>query len=243
MIFYTGIFDIPQMVSFDHAFLSANRLRRRKSDFPANNWIMDSGAFTEISMFGHYRHPVSEHADLINRWAVCGNMELAVAQDYMCEPFILAKTGMTVLDHQRLTIERYDELLALTDQPIMPVLQGFWPMEYLRHIDLYGGRLKPGMRVGIGSVCKRNGTPKAIVDVIWALKAEAPELLYHGFSVKYTALLNAYIHDALYSADSMAWSFAARKQGRDGNSVIEALEYTEKIRLRGGKTVAQLPLI
>jgi len=192
MIFYTGIFDIPQMVSFDHAFLSANRLRRRKSDFPANNWIMDSGAFTEISMFGHYRHPVSEHADLINRWAVCGNMELAVAQDYMCEPFILAKTGM---------------------------------------------------RVGIGSVCKRNGTPKAIVDVIWALKAEAPELLYHGFGVKYTALLNAYIHDALYSADSMAWSFAARKQGRDGNSVIEALEYTEKIRLRGGKTVAQLPLI
>jgi hypothetical protein len=38
---------------------------------------------------------------------------------------------LTVADHQRLTIERYDALLAEdTGVYIMPVLQGYSPAEY-----------------------------------------------------------------------------------------------------------------
>jgi hypothetical protein len=45
--------------------ISINRLRNRKSDFAVNNWLLDSGAFTEFSRFGHYRHSVQEYAECI----------------------------------------------------------------------------------------------------------------------------------------------------------------------------------
>jgi hypothetical protein len=161
----------------------------------------------------------------------------AVAQDYMCEPFMLAKTGLTVADHQRLTIERYDDLVAELDRlfggkcpfPVMPVLQGYDPADYVRHIRAYGDRLKPGMWVGVGSVCKRNGTPEKIVEVLEAIHAEFPGLKLHGFGVKQTSLLHPAVRFLLDTADSMAWSFAARKQGRDGNSHLEAKAFVEKI--------------
>jgi hypothetical protein len=92
--------------------ISVNRLRRRKSDFAVKDWVMDSGAFTELFRFGHYRHSVQEYAQCIKRWRTCGNLLAAVAQDMMCEQVILERTGLTIADHQRLTIERYDELLG-----------------------------------------------------------------------------------------------------------------------------------
>ena len=45
---------------------------------------MDSGAFTEISTHGHYRHSVSEYADQIKRWASTGNLLAAVAVVAAC---------------------------------------------------------------------------------------------------------------------------------------------------------------
>ena len=36
--------------------VSVNTLRKRKSDFLVEDWILDSGAFTEISKYGYYRH-------------------------------------------------------------------------------------------------------------------------------------------------------------------------------------------
>src|SRR5690242_1788010 len=104
--------------------ISVNRLRNRKSDFEVNEWVLDSGAFTEISRFGHYRNSVQIYAEEIKRWKTCGQLVGAVSQDFMTEPFILEKTGLTVKDHQRLTIERYDELLQCdTGVYILPVLQ------------------------------------------------------------------------------------------------------------------------
>lgn len=84
------------------------------------------------------------------------SVQAAAIQDYMCEPFILAKTGMTTTDHQRLTIERYDACRVLTDKTLLPVIQGFEPEEYVDHIEQYGDRLKNGHWVGVGSVCRRN---------------------------------------------------------------------------------------
>lgn len=230
MIFYTGLHQPADAKHFDRAFISVNRLRSRKSDFQVSDWIMDSGAFTEISTHGRYRHDVSSYAEQIKRWKSCGRLAAAVAQDYMCEPFILAKTGMTVEEHQRLTIERYDELLAAdTGVYIMPVLQGFTPASYAAHVRLYGKRLEKSAYVGVGSVCKRNADPSAILGVLDAIHKERPDLRLHGFGLKSTALACSAIIKMLESADSMAWSFAARKGGRNPNDWREARAFEQRI--------------
>ena len=55
------------------------------------------------------------------------NLVAAVTQDLMCKPFILHKTGLTIEDHQKITVCRYARLLDLTNVYIMPVLQGYSP--------------------------------------------------------------------------------------------------------------------
>lgn len=213
MNFYVGMHMPSKADKVDRAFISVNVLRKRKSGFPVGQWIMDSGAFTTISKHGGYHEPVSVYADQIKRWKTNGDLVAAVSQDYMCEDHMLAKTGMSVRQHQVLTIERYDQLLAEdTGVYIMPVLQGYTPQSYVDHVRMYGHRLKPGMYVGVGSVCKRNASPSSIVQVLKAIKQERPDLKLHGFGIKTTALAWEYVRDNLESADSMAWSFAARKE-------------------------------
>jgi len=191
---------------------------------------MDSGAFTEIHTHGRYRHSVDEYAAQIRRWRSNGNLLAAVAQDYMCEPFILERTGMTVEEHQGLTIERYDALTAAeTGVYIMPVLQGYEPEEYVNHIRQYGSRLTKGMWVGVGSVCKRNSNVRSIEAVLLAIHRERPDLRLHGFGVKTTALSSGLVQHLLHTADSMAWSFAARREGRNGNDWREARKWSAKI--------------
>jgi hypothetical protein len=210
--------------------ISVNRLRNRKSDFAVNEWMLDSGAFTELARFGHYRHSVQEYADCIKRWKTCGQLLAAVSQDYMTEPFIREKTGLTIADHQRLTIERYDELLGCTTGVyILPVLQGYQPEEYVAHIRQYGNRLTTGMWVGVGSVCKRNSKPEQIEAILKAIHRERLDLRLHLFGVKLTALKNAVVRDLAWSADSMAWSFAARWRGRNPNDWREAQRFLKRV--------------
>jgi hypothetical protein len=140
----------------------------------------------------------------------------AVSQDFMCEPLILQRTGLTVQDHQKLTIERYVRLMELTDVYILPVLQGFSPESYAEHVRGYGALLKQGHWVGVGSVCKRNDHPRQIEDVLLAIKSERPDLRLHGFGIKLTALSSVTVRSLLHSADSMAWSYAGRRK-RDGS--------------------------
>ena len=112
MKFYTGMFHPHTADKVERAFVSVNVLKKRKSAFPVKDWIMDSGAFTTINKYGGYPEPVSEYAKQIKRWKGNGNLIAAVSQDYMCEAWMLEKTGLTVADHQRLTVERYDQLVA-----------------------------------------------------------------------------------------------------------------------------------
>ena len=233
MRFFTGLHQPSDAKHFDAAFVSVNRLRKRKGPFAVGDWIMDSGAFSEISAHGCYRHPVSEYAEQIRRWSRNGNLLAAVSQDFMCEPWIIEKTGLSVEKHQQLTIERYDALLAEdTGAYILPVLQGFAPSDYVRHLAMYGDRLAEGAWVGVGSVCKRNGDPHAIASVLIAIKNARPDLKLHGFGLKKTALGSDFITSLLHTADSMAWSYSARKQGRDGNSWREAMRWTLDIVAR-----------
>lgn len=229
MLFYVGIHHPHHARNFDRAFISMNPLRRRRSCLSANRFIVDSGAFTEITKFGGYRHEPDEYAAEVNRVRQWQGFECAVTQDYMCEPFVLEKTGLSVRDHQRLTIERYRRIQSLTPAYVMPVLQGYKASEYLDHIEQYGDLLRAGMRVGVGSVCKRNASISQIEDVLLAIHEAAPGLLLHGFGVKTTALSSQRVWECLYSADSMAWSFAARMAGRNANDWREAVAFEEKI--------------
>lgn len=191
---------------------------------------MDSGAFTEISTHGRYRTSVAEYSNHIARWSQNGNLLAAVSQDYMCEQFILDKTGMTVAEHQRLTVERYDELMQYDPGVyIMPVLQGYAPSDYVSHIRQYGSRLEDGAWVGVGSVCKRNANISAIVEVLRAIHHVRPDLRLHGFGLKKTALSSGTVQQLLHSADSMAWSFNARMNGRNQHDWREAKAFGDAI--------------
>ncbi len=228
--FFIGLHQPSDAKHFDACFISVGRLRNRKGPFAVHEWIMDSQAFSTIQMQGGYPHPVDEYAAHIRRWKSNGTLLAAVSQDYMCEPAMLARTGLTVADHQRLTIERYDGLLACdTGVYIMPVLQGYAPSEYVAHIREYGARLAVGMWVGVGSVCKRNGDPMAIEAVLFAIHQERPDLRLHGFGLKTTALRSGLVRELLDTADSMAWSFAARRSGRNANDYREAQQFARDI--------------
>jgi hypothetical protein len=234
MQFFTGLHQPSDAKHFDAAFISVKRIAKRKSAFQVGDWILDSGAFTTILTHGGYPEDVSVYAEQIKRWSTNGNLLAAVAQDLMCEPFMLKITGKTILEHQQLTIDRYDDLMQcdVGGAYIMPVIQGYLPEDYVRHIGMYGDRLKHGAWVGVGSVCKRNGDPRAIERVLMSIKKARPDLRLHGFGLKSTALSSWIVKDLLHTADSMAWSFAARKQGRNSNDWREAKAWTERITKR-----------
>ncbi|RWG00014.1 hypothetical protein [Mesorhizobium sp.] len=247
-LFFIGLHQPSDGKRFQRACISWRRLAKRKRAVGCGEVIIDSGAFTELARHGAYRHGVGEYAAELHRLHTQSvvRIVIAVAQDYMCEPFMLAKTGLTIEDHQRLTVERYDALLVELNRlfggesplAVMPVLQGYARADYLRHIDMYGARLKPEMWVGVGSVCKRNGDPARIVEVLAAIKAARPDLNLHGFGIKLTALGHPGVRELLFSADSMAWSDAARKQGRNGNCWTEAARYSDAV----GRVIALPPV-
>lgn len=232
--FFVGLHQPSDARHFDAAFISVNRLRSRKGPFEVGDWIMDSGAFTEVSTHGGYRHDVAEYAAQIRRWASNGRLLAAVAQDWMCEPWIVARTGLSVQCHQELTVERYDALVALDTAGvyIMPVLQGYEPSDYVRHLAMYGDRIAVGAWVGVGSICKRNGDPRAVAAVLHAIQNARPDLRLHGFGLKATALADPLIRHLLTTADSMAWSFAARREKRNPNDYREAQRWAEAIMAR-----------
>jgi hypothetical protein len=225
------------------AMVSMTSLRQRKSDFLVGDWLLDSGAFTEVARHGGYRWSVSEYYCQAKRWATCGNLLAWVSQDYMCEPFVLERTGLGVAEHQRLTIERYDHLCEYWygdldfDAPLMPVLQGFSVSDYVAHVKQYGYRFEPGMWVGVGSVCRRNGSPDEVVDILRAIKLLRPDLRLHGFGLKQTALASPAVCELLYSCDSMAWSFPRKFMTKEEAAAVPALDMAHEYQERVGEAV------
>ena len=223
--FFVGVHHPHLARHLDPCMVSVNVLLRRRSDFQVGEWMLDSGAFSRLtSGTGHLPLPV--YVAQVHRWARCGRLVAAVCQDWMCEPFVLERTGLTVAEHQRRTLENYRALTPLLAPTYcMPVVQGYTAQEYCTHLDAYGALLAPQAWVGLGSVCKRNATAPALEAILRAVHRERPDLRWHGFGLKRTALQSAVVDELLTSCDSMAWSYAARRAGRNANSVQEALRY------------------
>lgn len=237
--FFPGLHQPGDAHNFKRACISIRRLWGRKKPLGDVEVLVDSGAFKELELYGEYQAGVEVYATELRRLYTQGVVRIiaAVAQDYMCEPFMLERTGLTIADHQRLTIERYDALVEALARlfggtcpfPVLPVLQGYAPADYVRHLEAYGSRLTHGMWVGIGSVCKRNSNPDRIAEVLEPIAALRPDLRLHGFGVKRTALWNAAVRLLFATTDSMAWSTAARREGRDRNSWREAMSFCTKV--------------
>jgi len=123
---------------------------------------------------------------------------------------MVERTGLSVAEHQHRTVASYLELRALApDLPFIPVVQGWQLADYLACLELYasaGVDLAALPRVGLGSVCRRQSTGQIAVIVTELARRG---LRLHGFGIK-TSGLCRYGH-LLASADSMAWSYAARR--------------------------------
>jgi len=197
-------------------FISDRRLRTYKTlPRAASTWALDSGGFTELSRYGTWDHGPTprQYAARIRRYRdEIGDLAWAAPQDWMCEPAITARTGLTVAEHQRRTINSILRLRDLDpDLPVIPVLQGWSVSDYLRCADAYeraGIDLGTELLVGLGSVCRRQATTH-IELIITALRARGITAL-HGFGVKIGGLTRC--GTLLASADSLAWSYAARRQ-------------------------------
>jgi hypothetical protein len=194
-------------------FVSHRQLARKRRLRPAlARWALDSGGFTELSMHGRWTTPAEVYAAAVARYAEqVGRLDFAAPQDWMCEPFMIERTGLTVAEHQARTVASYLELRRIAPGlPFIPVLQGWQLADYLACASLYAAEgidLAALPLVGLGSVCRRQSTDEiAAIAATFARRG----VRLHGFGVK-TGGLHLYGH-RLASADSMAWSYAARRQ-------------------------------
>lgn len=213
--FYLGT-HIPSWMSKPETpplFVSHRRLAKYKTLKQATNrWALDSGGFTELSMHGKWKTEPAEYIEAVERYITeIGNLDWAAPQDWMCEPWIIQKTGLSVMLHQYRTLANYLDLTSRAPHlPFIPVLQGWTLDDYIYHHDLYqtaGIDLTKHDTVGIGSVCRRQATDE-IGQIVATLQGAGLKL--HGFGVKGDGIRK--YGWALKSADSMAWSFTGRQQ-------------------------------
>src|SRR4051812_10970209 len=200
---WLGLLDVP-------LFISHRRLADRHT-FPRaiTPWALDSGGFSEPSLFGEWRTGVEEYVEAVDLYRVLiGKLQWAAPMDWMCEPFMVDRTGLSVREHQERTVQNY---LDLRDRgPFIPVLQGWTLDDYHRCVGLYesaGVDLRAVPLVGVGSVCRRQSE----AEIGWIMRSLADlGLRLHGFGVKQQGLER--YADVLVSADSMAWSYRARRE-------------------------------
>lgn len=190
-------------------FISHRRLAKRKILPSASGpWALDSGGFTELNKPPHrWMTTVEEYVEAVQRYQEeIGQLQWAAPMDWMCEPAVIEKTGLSVREHQERTVQNY---LDLKDRgPFVPVLQGQNLLDYKVCIVLYqqaGVDLWTEPVVGLGTVCRRSRTAE-IAQIVTKLASTGLQL--HGFGMKSAGL--ARVAHSLASADSMAWSIRGR---------------------------------
>jgi hypothetical protein len=194
-------------------FVSVPRLLRRKQ-FPKakGSWALDSGAFTELLSHGRWRMDVLEYGETVERMAAeITQLQWASIQDWLCTPEVLNETGLSIETHQRHTVRNYCKLMKRHPNiSWLPVLQGWEPDSYLNHAAMYraeGVQLDKLSLVGLGSLA---GRQKSQVIPRLARATKDRGLKTHVFGLSFLGLRA--IHQLVRSADSMVWSFIARRR-------------------------------
>lgn len=218
MLFYLGTHVVRMLVDPASAgvplFYSFRVLGGRKSAYARSGspWALDSGGFTELILHGRWTLPARSYAAGVRRLRdELGSMAWACPQDWVCAPAAREKTGLAAEEHLQRTVASVLELRALApDLPWVPVLQGWDARDYERCAELYdraGLDLRRESVVAIGSIASRQGEPE-VEAIVRQIAGQGIRL--HALGAK-TAGLHHY-HDVLASADSMAWSFRARRE-------------------------------
>lgn len=198
--------DIPMFVSF-------RQLKNRKKQLKNKGRLaIDSGGFSELSLHGEWTISPLEYVNGLNRLVseIGLTIDWAAQQDWMVEPFMLEKTGLSLLEHQQRTVDNFLTLRSMECKVhIIPVLQGQTLDDYFNHFEMFevaGVDLRSEPLVGVGSVCRRQASNE-ISHIMNCLHAKGIKI--HGFGVKTLGLEK--FSNALFTADSMAWSFGARR--------------------------------
>lgn len=222
--------DVPKCLSRNRAA----GYKGRRLPQAACEVLYDSGGFMELKTYGRWRQDadafVAETRANLDQigW---DRVVAVVQQDWMCEDVVI-DGGSTregrfvgtrqlldpgwrlsmdemVLRHQELTVENWVLLRRIApDLKVVPVLQGQTVDQYLRHLVMFH---RAGMSpigeplIGLGSVCRRQGTAETAA-IVRKLAAHGTRL--HGFGVG-VAGLSLYGNDVV-STDSTAWSFGGR---------------------------------
>ena len=195
-------------------FISIRRFRKyKKYKKSLARWACDSGGFTELSLYDKWVTTPEQYIEELYRLREeVGMMDWASPQDWMCEPHMIVKTGKSVDEHQKLSCENFLRLQEIgPDLPIIPVLQGWDPSDYLKHLDMYsdyGVDLRKYDTVGMGSFCRRANV-QGVNELVNELYNYGIRM--HGFGLKKDGL--TLFGDKLVSSDSMAWSFTGRAAG------------------------------
>jgi hypothetical protein len=232
----TDLASVPKCVSLSRV-LDATRQTLRPA---ACDVLLDSGGFSELQRHGRWRSTPAQFLDQIERAITTLGPDRVVgvaAQDWMCEDLIIyggrTKDGafvgtrrvidpdrvMTrdelVVEHQRRTVDNFTELRRLAPgwlaRKIFPVVQGYELGEHVacaRRYAAAGVDLAAEPIVGVGSICRRQADTEAAA-IIGSLHDLGLRNL-HGFGVSGGGL--ALYGRQLRRADSMAWSYAARRR-------------------------------
>ena len=210
MRFYLGTHETSWLAKLAVPLFISHRRLAKRARLPRAccDWALDSGGFTELEKFGGWKTCVSEYVEAVERYSEeIGRLEWAAPMDWMCEPQMLAQTGLSVREHQDRTVANFLELRGRG--PFIPVLQGWTVSDYETCVELYrsaGVDLAAEPLVGVGSVCRRQSTAE-IAQIMHALHGAG--IRTHGFGVKKEGVSR--YGRLLTSADSMAWSYTARR--------------------------------
>lgn len=216
--------EVPVFIS-RRTFLGRDRVSYRRT-FPraVGRYAVDSGGFTELKDFGKWTIAPRDYVEFLRRlWVETGHFDFAAPMDWMCEPAVIyggefaglsfVGTRLTETDHQKRTVANLVELRTLAPElPIIPVLQGWSKVSYLRCADMYaesGIDLTKEPLVALGSVCRRQhmGEAAEIIDAIY----DSGITRIHGFGFKIEGLRQCW--KELTTADSMSWSLDGRYAG------------------------------
>ncbi len=245
--FFLGISE-PSWLNFLQvpSFINRRRFERLKKVFPraAAPWGLDSGGFTEITMFGGWRLTARDYIALVRflRDEV-GNLAFAICQDWPVTVSINRITQLSIRVHQSKTLYSYIELSELApDLNIIPVLVGHHPHDFFEHANSYFNcavDLEKLPLVAIGGLATRQHLPEVADLMAYFARCN---IRLHGLGFKRTSLARCAQH--LASADSQSWSQEARLEALDGtrrptpgcahtahcgNCLHKALEYREEI--------------
>jgi hypothetical protein len=194
-------------------FLSFTRLISYQGPPRARGaWALDSGAYTELSAYGSWRWNGRRYAEQVQHFArSSGGLQWATIQDWICSPLVLTKTGLSIQQHQRRTVQSLCELRRYAPEVNwLPVLQGWGLQSYMQHIAMYkaaGFRLEDEHLVGVGSVASRQTDP--MLPLLFS-ELQSKGLALHAFGLSILGLER--VHRSIASADSMVWSFIARRR-------------------------------